>query len=138
MDTKPNQKPKPRQAQITNVRAFPPKTAAAGEQTAPASSATTGEQSAPSAATDQPAALPRLPRLPRKPKEGKPCACGCPGKTRGGRFLPGHDSKLLAWALRVERKLIKLSEVPEMHREAVRKQMTVARREAKSQNETEE
>jgi hypothetical protein len=22
------------------------------------------------------------------------CLCGCGGRTRGGRFLPGHDAKL--------------------------------------------
>ncbi len=35
---------------------------------------------------------PRTPRAPR-PTEGQ-CICGCEGKTRGGRFVPGHDAKL--------------------------------------------
>lgn len=37
----------------------------------------------------------KKPRKPRAPRsiEGI-CVCGCAGKTRGGRFLPGHDAKL--------------------------------------------
>ena len=31
--------------------------------------------------------------MPRKIKP-KPCACGCGGITKGGDFIPGHDSKL--------------------------------------------
>lgn len=44
---------------------------------------------------------PDRPRKPRKPNgNGIPratsgvCVCGCEGKTKGGRFLPGHDMKL--------------------------------------------
>ena len=30
-----------------------------------------------------------------KPKTKAPeCLCGCGGRTKGGRFLPGHDAKL--------------------------------------------
>lgn len=29
------------------------------------------------------------------PAMGRECLCGCGGHTRGGRFLPGHDSKYL-------------------------------------------
>jgi hypothetical protein len=32
-------------------------------------------------------------RTPKPGKEPKPCACECGGMTKGGRFLPGHDSK---------------------------------------------
>jgi hypothetical protein len=70
--------------------------------------------------------LPPLPKTPiaKRTKKAKPpqsCSCGCGGQTRGGRFIPGHDSRLHAWALRVERAVIKISEVPEMHRDAVKK-----------------
>ncbi len=27
---------------------------------------------------------------------GRPCACHCGGTTRGGKYLPGHDSKRLS------------------------------------------
>jgi hypothetical protein len=47
---------------------------------------------------------------PRKRKPGRPrkdapvptgkCECGCAGKTKGGRFLPGHDAKLGAALVR--------------------------------------
>ena len=33
--------------------------------------------------------------MPRRTVE-RDCNCGCGGKTRGGEFLPGHDSKLYA------------------------------------------
>lgn len=47
--------------------------------------------------------LPSLPNLPRARRATRPgvCSCGCAQPTRGGRFLPGHDARLLAWALRV-------------------------------------
>lgn len=64
--------------------------------------------------------LPKLPKGPRKSKPSKPCECGCGGMTQGGRFLPGHDARLHGWALRVERGLIKASEVPEPHTAAVK------------------
>lgn len=63
--------------------------------------------------------LPPMPRAPRKPKAGKPCECGCAEMTRGGRFIPGHDARLYAWARRVEKGVVKLAEVPEPHTEAV-------------------
>lgn len=69
--------------------------------------------------TDGLPALPRLPRLPRKPKTPQICSCGCGQATRGGRFVPGHDARLHAWALRVERKQVKPSEVPAPHTQAV-------------------
>lgn len=38
------------------------------------------------------------PRPPRKPRTARPtsgvCICGCEGKTKGGRFQPGHDARL--------------------------------------------
>ena len=33
--------------------------------------------------------------MPRK-LTSKQCGCGCGGQTKGGIFLPGHDSKLLS------------------------------------------
>ena len=51
------------------------------------------------------AALPALPRMARQPKpKTNPCACGCPMLT-AGRFVPGHDSRLRGWMLRLERGL---------------------------------
>lgn len=35
-------------------------------------------------------------RASRGPRSaGRDCLCGCEGQTRGGKFLPGHDSKYL-------------------------------------------
>lgn len=31
------------------------------------------------------------------PTEGPECTCGCGGRTKGGRYLPGHDAKHVAW-----------------------------------------
>ena len=33
--------------------------------------------------------------MPRK-TIAKPCACGCDSMTKGGDYLPGHDSKTLS------------------------------------------
>lgn len=33
--------------------------------------------------------------MPRKVVP-KPCACGCGDMTKGGKFLPGHDSRTLS------------------------------------------
>lgn len=65
--------------------------------------------------------LPELPKLPKTKKDRPehPCECGC-GEMTKARFAPGHDSYIRAWAIRVERKVVKLSEVPEAHREAVK------------------
>jgi hypothetical protein len=51
----------------------------------------------------RPGAKPRK-RAPRGPKwtpGARACTCGCGGTTRGGRYLPGHDSRHLA-ALRTD------------------------------------
>lgn len=70
-------------------------------------------------------ALPPLPRAKRAKKTvPKDCECGCGGETRGGRFIPGHDSKLKAWTLRVERGLMKVSDIEhEGTRNAVKRAM---------------
>jgi hypothetical protein len=31
---------------------------------------------------------------PKRVKDGRVCACGCGGQTKGGRFIQGHDRKL--------------------------------------------
>ncbi|QHB47201.1 hypothetical protein SEA_APPLECIDER_32 [Arthrobacter phage AppleCider] len=46
-------------------------------------------------APEGPPARARVSRTPRKPAEPTPCTCGCEGTTKGGKFLPGHDSKYL-------------------------------------------
>lgn len=56
------------------------------------------------------AALPPLPKAPAKPKPYKDCQCGCGGKTRGN-WMPGHDSYFRGWVLRIERDLIKPSDI---------------------------
>jgi hypothetical protein len=48
--------------------------------------------------------LPALPKLPKMRKGGSGiCLCGCGAATSGGRFAPGHDARLLAVVLRIER-----------------------------------
>lgn len=59
----------------------------------------------------------------RKPKSPKPCECGCGGETKGGRFIPGHDSKLKQWCLAVERGACKVEQIPSGVREAVVRHM---------------
>ncbi|ALY09986.1 hypothetical protein FDH62_gp28 [Arthrobacter phage Pumancara] len=46
-------------------------------------------------APEGPPARAKVSRTPRKPAEPTPCTCGCEGLTKGGKFLPGHDSKYL-------------------------------------------
>lgn len=36
---------------------------------------------------------PSTPRKSKSAKQPRSCACGCGGKTKGGEFLPGHDSR---------------------------------------------
>lgn len=64
------------------------------------------------------APLPKMPKAARKPKPLHACACGC-GGTTAGRFAPGHDSRLKGWALRVERGVVKLADIPDGERQAV-------------------
>ena len=77
-------------------------------------------------------ALPPMPRK-RSSKKSVPrdCACGCGGKTRGGDYIPGHDSKLKAWLLRVERGVMKISDIEhEGTRNAVKRVMKAGGMEA--------
>lgn len=62
--------------------------------------------------------LPRLPRLPRVRVADRPCGCGC-GSLCARVFLPGHDSRLRGWVLRVDRGLVAVSAIPAGEREAV-------------------
>lgn len=79
--------------------------------------------------------LPPLPRAGKKQKPQKECECGCGMLTRS-RFVPGHDSYLRGWTLRVERGIVKISEVPEQHRDAVKKAMRVNKAAAADAQET--
>lgn len=55
--------------------------------------------------------LPSLPRAGRSAKPIRPCLCGCGGGTRG-TWYPGHDGRATGWAVRIERGLIALADVP--------------------------
>lgn len=70
--------------------------------------------------------LPKLPKAARKPKPLHACACGCGGTTTA-RFMPGHDSRLKGWVLRVERNIVKLADIPEGERQAVAAHMKAAK-----------
>lgn len=61
--------------------------------------------------------LPPLPKMPsagrkRAPKPMQPCKCGC-GTQTTGTWAPGHDARAKGWALRIERGICKISDVPE-------------------------
>lgn len=60
--------------------------------------------------------MPALPALPRTSRRQKPlvaCACGGCGKTTRSRWFPGHDGYCTGWSVRVERGLVKATDVPE-------------------------
>lgn len=42
-------------------------------------------------------------RARKRPAGGRDCSCGCGGWTKGGRYLPGHDSQHLARLIRYVR-----------------------------------
>jgi len=52
-------------------------------------------------------ALAALPAMPSKNRgrnaAPQNCGCGCGALTQGGRFIPGHDARLLGWAIRIDR-----------------------------------
>lgn len=61
-------------------------------------------------------AMPKLPKLPsasraRKPKPLVACTCGCNGMTKG-LWVPGHDARARGWAIRIERGICKMGDVP--------------------------
>jgi hypothetical protein len=60
--------------------------------------------------------LPKMPRMPRsrgprKPKPLVPCACGCPVQTRA-TWAPGHDARAKGWALRLNRGICSMEQIP--------------------------
>lgn len=75
------------------------------------------------------ATLPSLPALPRAGRASKPihpCACGCGQGTRSVWF-PGHDGRATGWAVRIERGLLTIDDVPANERAGAR--IMTARRE---------
>lgn len=70
----------------------------------------------------------RLPPLPRKPKPRptQDCECGCGNPTKS-RFVPGHDSRLRGWILRVERGFVKIGDVPDGERQVVARHVKARR-----------
>lgn len=58
--------------------------------------------------------LPALPRAGRAPKPQHPCACGC-GRLTRGTWYPGDDGRSVGWAIRVERGMLTVDEIPEAH-----------------------
>jgi len=71
-------------------------------------------------------ALPPLPKMPsvrnRKPKATQPCACGC-GTMTQRTWAPGHDARANGWAIRIERDICKMADVPENERPGVKIQL---------------
>lgn len=72
-------------------------------------------------------ALPKMPKLPggkkaRKPRPQKPCACGC-GTPTTGLWAPGHDARANGWAIRIERELLTMKDVPENEREGAKRML---------------
>jgi len=59
------------------------------------------------------------PSVVAAPKSGA-CACGCGGKPRMGKFLPGHDAILHSMMLQAEREGISLLAVRRKRNKAAR------------------
>lgn len=55
--------------------------------------------------------MPTMPKAGRKAKPIHDCFCGCGMPTRS-TWTPGHDGRATGWAIRVERGIMKLDEVP--------------------------
>lgn len=77
-------------------------------------------------------ALPALPKLPsatraRKDKPSKACACGCGTMTKS-EWAPGHDARAKGWALRIERGILEMEDVPANERQGA--ELMLARRKA--------
>lgn len=62
----------------------------------------------------------KLPAPPRKAKTPRACACGCGAQTKGGRFAPGHDARLLGLVRRVEVGIMDLAAVEAFGGKSVR------------------
>lgn len=56
-------------------------------------------------------ALPALPRAGRRARAVVPCLCGC-GLGTKSTWHPGHDGRATGWAVRVERGIMKMEDVP--------------------------
>lgn len=53
--------------------------------------------------------------MPRKTTP-KPCACGCGVTTKGGKFIPGHDTKVYRAILQhIDGDVVDLKEFVEAH-----------------------
>lgn len=60
-------------------------------------------------------ALPPMPRSGKRNRPVVPCACGC-GQGTKGTWFPGHDGRATGWAVRVEKGLLTLEDVPSNER----------------------
>jgi len=78
--------------------------------------------------------LPTMPALPRvkKVKPTRPCACGC-GMATKSEWHSGHDGRATGWALRIERGLMSIDEVPANERRGA--EIMLARHAAKAKRE---
>lgn len=72
-------------------------------------------------------ALPALPRSGRRARSVVPCLCGC-GLGTKSTWHPGHDGRATGWAVRVERGLMTLADVPSNERAGA--EFMIARRAA--------
>lgn len=59
--------------------------------------------------------MPAMPAMPSMRKGSnrptRPCACGC-GQPTKATWHPGHDGRATGWAIRIERGIIKMGEIP--------------------------
>lgn len=74
--------------------------------------------------------LPPLPKLPsiNRPRKKKiqPCACGC-GTDTSKTWAPGHDARAKGWALRIDRGICKMSDVPENEQQGAKAMLKLRR-----------
>lgn len=58
-----------------------------------------------------------MPKMPatRKVRASRECACGC-GRLTKGTWFPGDDGRATGWAIRVEKGLLALIDVPSNER----------------------
>ena len=83
--------------------------------------------------------MPALPAMPKayKAKATRECKCGC-GNLTQRTWYPGHDGRATGWAIRIERNIIKLEDVPASERQGAewmlgeRKIRAAQRKEAKA------